>query len=106
MKRMIVTLALVLLGAAWALAQAKPDADKKPAGPMPTVDEVLEKYIKAVGGKEAIMKVTSRVEKGTFEMPAMGVTAPVEIYSKAPNKALFFLEIPSFGERTGPCLGP
>jgi hypothetical protein len=31
MKRMIITCVRVLLGAASALAQAKPDADKKPA---------------------------------------------------------------------------
>ena len=81
MKRTIITIALVLLGAVSVLAQAKPDADKKPAGPMPTVDQVLDKYIKAVGGKEASMKVTSRVEKGMLEIAAMGVSAPVEIYT-------------------------
>ena len=97
MKRTIVTLALVLLGAASVLGQAKPDADKKPAGPMPTADEVLEKSIKAMGGKEAIMKITSRVQKGMFEMPAMGVSTPVEMYYKAPNKAFFFLDVPSYG---------
>ena len=97
MKRTIVTLALVLLGAVSVLGQAKPDADKKPAAPMPTADEVLEKSIKAVGGKEAIMKITSRVEKGMFELPSMGVSTPVEVYAKAPNKAYFFLDVPSYG---------
>src|SRR6185295_9173411 len=97
MKRITVTLVLVLLGAISALAQAKPEADKKPAGPLPTVDQVLENYVKAIGGKEANMKVTSRVEKGTLEIAAMGVNAPIELYSKAPNKSLFFLDVPSFG---------
>src|SRR6185295_9511055 len=93
MKRMIVTIVLVLLGVTSALAQAKPD-DKKPAGPMPTVDQVLDNFVKAIGGKEASMKVTSRVEKGTLEIAAMGVNAPIELYAKAPNKSLFFLDVP------------
>src|SRR5678816_2707050 len=97
MKRTIITLMLILVGATSILAQAKPDADKKPAGPMPTVDQVLENYVKAIGGKDAFMKVTSRVEKGTLEIAAMGVNAPIEMYSKAPNKSLFFLDVPSFG---------
>ena len=96
MKRMIVTIVLVLLGVTSALAQAKPD-DKKPAGPMPTVDQVLDNFVKAIGGKEASMKVTSRVEKGTLEIAAMGVNAPIELYAKAPNKSLFFLDVPSYG---------
>jgi zinc protease len=97
MKRMIITCVLVLLGAASVLAQAKPDADKKPVAPMPTVDQILENYIKAIGGKDASMKVTSRVEKGSLEIAAMGVNAPIEIYAKAPNKTLFSLDVPSFG---------
>ncbi|HEV8485510.1 MAG TPA: hypothetical protein VGV87_18345 [Blastocatellia bacterium] len=97
MKRMIITLVLVLLGAISALAQAKPDADKKPAAPMPTVDQVMENFVKAIGGKEAGMKVTSRVQKGTLEIAAMGVNAPIELYAKAPNKSLFFLDVPSYG---------
>jgi outer membrane lipoprotein-sorting protein len=97
MKRTIITLALILLGAASAFAQAKTDSDKKPSGPMPTVDQVLENYVKAIGGKDAFMKVTSRVEKGTLEIAAMGVNAPVELYSKAPSKSYFFLEVPSYG---------
>ena len=97
MKRTIITLVLILVGATSVLAEAKPDADKKPAGPMPTVDQVLENYVKAIGGKDAFMKVTSRVEKGTLEIAAMGVNAPIEMYSKAPSKSYFFLEIPSYG---------
>ncbi|HET7841003.1 MAG TPA: hypothetical protein VFM21_05330, partial [Terriglobia bacterium] len=52
----------------------------------PTVDQILEKYVKALGGKEAVQKINSRVAKGTFEMEQMGGEATTEIYAKAPDK--------------------
>lgn len=38
------------------------------ASPAPTVDSVWEKYVAAVGGKEAIAKLKNRVVKGSFDM--------------------------------------
>ncbi len=52
----------------------------------PTVDQILEKYIKALGGKEAVEKITSRVAKGNFEMEQLGEGSTTEIYAKAPDK--------------------
>jgi hypothetical protein len=93
MKRSILIVALTLMAAVAAFAQAKP------ADPMPTVDQVLEKYVKAIGGKDAVMKVTSRVTKGTFDLAAVGVSgAPLEIYAKAPNKSYLVIDIAGFGQ--------
>ena len=77
-------------------AQAKP-MDQTPAAAMPTADQIIDKYVQAIGGKAAVEKITSRSAKGTFDMPAMGVNTPVETYSKAPNKSVFILDIPGFG---------
>ena len=76
---------------------ANKPADSKPAEAMPTVDQILDKYVQAIGGKAAIEKINSRVEKGTFDIPAMGMSAPIEIYSKTPNKTVFIVNIPGFG---------
>jgi len=105
MRRIVTTLALTLLtlmaaSAVWA-QEKKADApkpDPKPAAALPTVDEILDKYVKAVGGKEAIEKVTSRVEKGTFELPAFGASGTIETYAKAPNKTALVIEIGGFGK--------
>jgi hypothetical protein len=64
---------------------------------LPTVDQVLDKYIAAVGGKAALEKQSSRVEKGTLEIPAFGMTGNMETFSKAPNKTAFVLDLPGFG---------
>ena len=77
-------------------ADMKP-ADTKPAEALPSVDQILDKFVQAIGGKAAMEKVTSRVSKGNFEIPAMGAGGPIEIYAKAPNKNLVIINIPGFG---------
>jgi zinc protease len=113
MKRIALILAFAMSAALTSTAQdkSKPEAQGKPDAPkseapktdakdaaLPTVDAILDKNVKAVGGKEAIEKITSRSIKGSFEIEALGVTgAPVEIFAKAPNKSSTKIDIPGFG---------
>jgi zinc protease len=62
-----------------------------------TVDQVLERYIRACGGKEALEKVTSRVSRGTVEIPAAGLRGTFESYAQAPNRVRVVVELPGFG---------
>ena len=62
-----------------------------------SVDEIIEKYVQAVGGRAAIEKVTSRVMKGTLDNSDDGSTSPAEIYAKAPNKYMAVTNIPNYG---------
>lgn len=64
----------------------------------PTAEQVLEKYIEALGGKAALEKRTSMVEKGTVDVTFAGVTATAEMYSKAPDKALMIFDVESYGQ--------
>jgi hypothetical protein len=67
----------------------RPDGSKPSAKPeerLPTVDEVLDKYVAALGGREAIKKLTTRTMKLTRDTPNGPVT--VEFFAKAPNKSL------------------
>lgn len=68
-----------------------------PQAALPTVDEIVAKYEKAVGGKAAFEKLTSRVSKGTFDLGEMGSPGTSEIYQKAPNKEVSITDIPGFG---------
>jgi zinc protease len=113
MKRISLILAFAMLAALTSAAQEKPKAEATgktempkseapkadaKAEPLPSVDAVLEKYVKAVGGKEALEKITSRSMKGSFDLEAFGVTgAPVEIFAKAPNKNSMKIDITGFG---------
>jgi photosynthetic reaction center cytochrome c subunit len=63
---------------------------EKPAPDPPTVDQILSKYIQALGGEQAIRKVTSRMITATEDLAtgkggSVPTPARVEIYSKAPN---------------------
>jgi photosynthetic reaction center cytochrome c subunit len=69
-----------------------------PGGPgtpaqRPSADPILEKYVKAVGGAEAIQKISSRVEKGTV-ITARG-QVPVEVFAKAPDKRITIVHQPN-----------
>lgn len=93
MKRTLTTLLLCSLIAVAAFAQG---AAPKPAD-LPTVDQVLDKYVQMLGGKAAMEKITSTASKGTFEIAAFGATGSAEVWEKAPNKAALKLDIPGFG---------
>lgn len=61
----------------------------------PTADaaeRIIDHYIEAVGGAEAIQKITSRVEKGTVSFG--GQQLPVEVMAKAPNKRISLVHTP------------
>jgi len=63
----------------------------------PTVEQVLDKYIQALGGKAAIEKKTTLVIKGTVDVPSTGETGAMELYKKAPNKEMQMISTPSNG---------
>jgi hypothetical protein len=104
MKRFAMICCFVLLTASLAFAQAQPapkpetKPESKPAAAaLPTIDQVLDKYVQGMGGKEALQKHNSRVSKGTFEIPAMGANGTFLSYEKAPNLTASTIEIPGFG---------
>src|ERR1019366_9669245 len=57
-----------------------------PADTAVTADQIVEKYVAALGGADAIRKVTSRVMKGTILTG--GSESPIELFTKAPNKRI------------------
>src|SRR5271155_699911 len=58
----------------------------------PPVDQLLDKYLQAVGGVAAVEKVTSRVMKGTISFGDRNV--PIEIFAKDPEKRISFTHTP------------
>jgi Photosynthetic reaction centre cytochrome C subunit len=62
--------------------------------PLPTVDEVLERYVQALGGAAAMQKITTRVAKGS-RIGADAVLVPEEVYQKAPSKSLTVTSYPN-----------
>ena len=52
---------------------------------LPAAEQLIDKYLAAIGGAEALQKITSRVQKGTLTAFG-GQHFPAEVYSKAPDK--------------------
>lgn len=54
----------------------------------PSADQLVDKYVQAVGGAAAVDKVTSRVMKGTIDFG--GKSLPIDIYAKEPEERISF----------------
>jgi hypothetical protein len=68
-----------------------------PQAPQPTVDQVIDKYIAAAGGRAALEKLTSRVSTGTLEIPDIGITGAIQLMEKAPNRNLATVQLGEMG---------
>ena len=52
-----------------------------------TADQILDKYLQAIGGAQALGRLTSFTAKGTYEgFDSDFAKVPVEVYAKAPNQ--------------------
>jgi hypothetical protein len=73
---------LVLTGVVAARTPALPRAQAL------TADDIVARYVQAIGGADALDKVTSRRSTGTATVstPAGDLSGPIEVLSKVPNK--------------------
>jgi hypothetical protein len=75
----------------------KQETSNSPQSPeqVALVDQIFTRYTEAVGGQEAIDRVTSYKTKGTFELA--GRRGSIDIWGKDPNKNLTVIEFPVIG---------
>jgi hypothetical protein len=100
MRRTITITLLILVVAVSAVCQrGRTAGGTTPAarGATPTVDQIIDRYVEAIGGEAAVRRITSRSMKGTYDMPSQNLIAPFEILMKAPNKMLMLINIPNAG---------
>jgi zinc protease len=64
----------------------------------PTVDDILARFVTALGGRAAISKHTTRTSKGTLEVVGVTTDGTAESYAKAPNKYISIINIPDYGQ--------
>ena len=57
----------------------------------PPADQILDKYIQALGGADRLARLTSYTAKGTSQLFGEAHTDPAEIYAKAPNQLAVFV---------------
>jgi outer membrane lipoprotein-sorting protein len=72
-----------------------------PAGPVQSVkkispDQILDKYIQAIGGVPQLAKLTSFVAKGTYEgYDTLSMKVPVDIFASAPDRLTTVVHTPN-----------
>jgi photosynthetic reaction center cytochrome c subunit len=59
---------------------------------LPSADEILQKYLGAVGGADAVAKISTRVQKGTLTVGTKHFA--IEVLAKAPAKRLTTVHFP------------
>jgi hypothetical protein len=81
------------------IVNVQPGAPAAPGfleGPLPTLEQVLDRYAKAVGVKSSQEQITNRVAKGRLDVPGVGHGGRVESYTSA-NKSLTVMNVDSLG---------
>src|SRR6266850_6628356 len=63
-----------------------PGAQASPTPAMPSADEIINKYVAAIGGQAAIDKLKTRIMKGNIKTSS-GVTLTYQIEQSAPDRA-------------------
>jgi photosynthetic reaction center cytochrome c subunit len=61
--------------------------------PRPPADPILDKYVQALGGADAIQKISSRVQTGNMSVARRQV--PVAIFAKAPDRRIAVAHLPN-----------
>ncbi len=77
---------------------AQAPAKAVPPAALPPARDVINKYIKAVGGRDAILGHKSMHGTGTVSVPAQGMTGTIEIFGAAPNLQVIKITMGGIGE--------
>ena len=92
----VVSRRVVMVAAALAVALvARPLAA---AQALPSGTELLAKMVAAIGGADAIKKVQSIRARGTFEIPAQGLSGSVEVLQGRPAQFRMTVDIQGIGQ--------
>src|SRR5205085_11397120 len=62
--------------------------------PSPAADQILDKYVEALGGAARLAALTSFVAKGTYEGYDDPTKRPVEVFAKAPGQRAQIVHAP------------
>ena len=100
LRRVAAALATAVLVAVTIPLGAQAPADKAPAADaLPPAREIIDRHVKAIGGREAVLAHVSTHATGTFAVAASGMAGTVEIYGASkPDRTLLRITIPGLGQ--------
>jgi hypothetical protein len=90
----VATLAALLFAPVYAQA---PEKTTTPAA-LPDAREIINRHVKAIGGRAAVLAVKSMHSTGTLTVPANGMTGTIELFGSAPNLQVIKITVGGIGE--------
>lgn len=91
----VALLAALLFAPLYAQAPAKTET----ASVLPDAREIINRHVKEVGGREAILAHRSMHATGTLSVPASGISGPMEIFGAAnPDRVLVKTTVAGIGD--------
>ena len=65
---------------------------------LPTGRALIDRYVQAIGGRDAVLRHRTIRYVGTFEMPAAGMKGDLSVVQAAPNKTSMTMTLPGMGQ--------
>jgi hypothetical protein len=65
---------------------------------LPSARSIIDRHVKAVGGREAVLAHTSSHATGSMTVTGSGITGVVDIYSAKPDKSLLKINLGGIGD--------
>ena len=91
-------LSLALPGAALAKKKKGSDTGDAPAAEsLPTAADLFARHVEAMGGEAAIRANSTSYARGTMTIPLQGLSANLEIWTQAPDRAYMVMVVPGLG---------
>src|SRR3954471_17045862 len=83
----------------FAPVHAQAPAPTKAPAKLPAAREIIDRHIKAIGGREAGLAHKSMHATGTLSVPASGLNGPVEIFGAAnPDRVILKSTVAGIGD--------
>jgi hypothetical protein len=65
---------------------------------LPAARSLIDRYVQAIGGRDAVLRHNTIRYVGTFEVPAAGVKGDLSVVQAAPNKTAMTMTMPGMGQ--------
>ena len=59
-------------------------------------EKIIERYVEAIGGADAVRAHSSTQVQGTMELLGQGIQGEMRMYAAAPNKILMIVSFPGY----------
>jgi hypothetical protein len=100
LKLFVVFLILSSLGRSQSPLPYQSQIHPSSVGQTPTVEQLIERFIQAIGGRSNWLQIKSQYSSGKIEIPELNDSGSFEVYSKAPNRTLVILRLARLGNIT------